>query len=39
MDTDIYAFIVTAVVWLVVLTLGYFQRRAAASGTAPVRVV
>ena len=32
MDTDIYAFIVTVVAWLVVFFLGYFQRRAAASG-------
>ena len=27
MDTDIYAFIVTVVAWLVVFILGYFQRR------------
>ena len=31
-DTDIYAFIVTVAAWLVVFILGYFQRRATASG-------
>jgi hypothetical protein len=35
MDTDTYGFIVTAVAWLVVLALGYFRRRANASGPSP----